>query len=807
MLILVSVPLLVAVVVSTFLLASELRRYTDAHRTAGMKDLISSMSALIHEQQKERGATSVFLSSGGQQFGPELSAQRNLTDQAASVVLSGIDLHGQVGGPEISAYLADVASVLSKRDGVRQLVDQLDIATPDALGHYTAHNATMLTTIVSIGYLSDSTRVAQKVASLEALLAAKEFSGIERAIGSGGFAAGAFDFQRLRLMERLITRQNDNLARFETIAEGGFKAAVAAIGKLDETQEIVRLRGVAFSSFETGDLQNVTAADYFGLTTVRIDAFKDVEDRLVADISASAKEIARSSLIVVLLLAGGVLFAAATAAWTTTYVVRNMTKEVRRISDAGDRLSQGDETAELPQDCPKELGRIVWSINSFKESVAAAKEREREELERKKKAKREAREEDQKLQEQERQRTEREAFEAKEQQERMQAYAAEVSAIVAACAQGDFTKKIDIAGKDGVFGEICRDLNTLVQAVDDGLSAAGGALERVANGDLTRPMQGHFNGAFADLQRNTNAMIGSLSALIGAIDGSTENLSTSSMELRDTSQGLSKQAEQNAASLEQTSAALEQLAANISQVNENVVEANNNATVAKDTAQESGTIASDAAQAMTKIAEASKEIAGVVTAINDISFQINLLALNAGVEAARAGDAGRGFSVVASEVRQLAQKAGEAATEIEEVISRSDVAVSEGVTKVQNTQRSFEKISESVIGISDRIEHVAHAISEQVTGIGEITSAVSQIDGNTQKQAASFEEVTAASALLSNEAEGLTRSISQFNTGAAPQAVEAAPHAQAARASHGGTHMAGAGNLALAADQEAWKEL
>jgi len=347
----------------------------------------------------------------------------------------------------------------------------------------------------------------------------------------------------------------------------------------------------------------------------------------------------------------------------------------------------------------------------------------------------------------------------------------EIKLVVDQAVAGDFSQRASTDFSERELAALAENVNTLVESVDHGLEVTGVALRRVADGDLTQLMQGEFTGAFKDLQDTTNDMIQSLEALIGDISDSTVNLASSSGELRDTSDALSKQAEQNAASLEETSAALEELTASIKQVSGNVTEANNSASIASDTAKSSSIVAADAADAMSHISEASKEIAKVVTVINDIAFQINLLALNAGVEAARAGEAGRGFSVVASEVRLLAQRAGEAATEIDAVIARSDHAVTEGVAKVSDAQESLERISESVVGISQHIGDISSAISEQVNGIGEINAAVSQIDSNTQKQAASFEEVTATGALLSNEAEGLKRSTARFKTNETPSGL------------------------------------
>ncbi|WP_158817560.1 methyl-accepting chemotaxis protein [Methylocapsa sp. S129] len=314
--------------------------------------------------------------------------------------------------------------------------------------------------------------------------------------------------------------------------------------------------------------------------------------------------------------------------------------------------------------------------------------------------------------------------------------------------------------------------------------SVGAGLSRLAAKDLTYRMSRDIPDAYRKLQMDFNAAISQLEEAMLGVVGSADAIHSGSQEISAATADLSRRTEQQAASLEETAATLDQVTATVRKAAESTIHARKVVATAQGDAQKSGEVIRKAVAAMGAIEKSSQQISQIIGVIDEIAFQTSLLALNAGVEAARAGDAGRGFAVVASEVRALAQRSAEAAKEIKGLISTSTTQVSHGVALVAETGSSLERIMAQVTEINNVVSEIAAGAKEQSTALEEVNSAINQMDQVTQQNAAMVEQSTAASYALAEETEQLSVLIGQFQVGGREeddpirrQLQEVAPHA------------------------------
>ena len=177
-----------------------------------------------------------------------------------------------------------------------------------------------------------------------------------------------------------------------------------------------------------------------------------------------------------------------------------------------------------------------------------------------------------------------------------------------------------------------------------------------------------------------------------------------------------------------------------------------------------GAIVADVVTTMDDINRQAKKIGEIIGVIDGIAFQTNILALNAAVEAARAGEQGRGFSVVASEVRSLAQRSGDAAREIRTLISSSVEQIDAGAGKVQAAGQTMGRIVGAIEKVAQTVDDISRAAAEQASGIAQVNQSVAEMDRSTQQNAAMVEQASAATESLRSQAAHLVRLLTRFRT-------------------------------------------
>jgi methyl-accepting chemotaxis protein len=324
----------------------------------------------------------------------------------------------------------------------------------------------------------------------------------------------------------------------------------------------------------------------------------------------------------------------------------------------------------------------------------------------------------------------------------------EIETLVAKIKAGALDSRIQLNAQEGFLKALGTGINQLTDVIECVFDDINRVIDAMAHGDLTGVIENEYRGVYGLCQANINNTLAKMNEFIGQIRSAANFIDESSLEISNGNKNLSHRVEQQAANLVETASSMDEFTGTVKSTADNAHEANLVVITAKQIAEKGGDVVHSAISAMQEINESSNKIAEIISVIDEIAFQTNLLALNASVEAARAGEQGRGFSVVATEVRNLAQRSADAAKQSSELIQASVQKVRTGSLYVNESGVAFNEIITSIGKVGEIVSQIAIASSEQSRGIGLVNSALGEMDEITQHNATLAEQAASGSLAL-----------------------------------------------------------
>lgn len=337
----------------------------------------------------------------------------------------------------------------------------------------------------------------------------------------------------------------------------------------------------------------------------------------------------------------------------------------------------------------------------------------------------------------------------------------EMSEIATQMSNGNLAINLRHHARDEL-GILADALRTMVCALQHYIGDITEKLGQMSHGDLRITVDLDYVGDFAVIKQEMEHIAAELNATLREIDTTADQVNSGAKMIADSSNHLSQGATEQASSVEELTASLDEVTTQTSQNANHAQAADTLTKQIKSDAETGNAQMMEMLHAMDEINLASDNISKIIKAIEDIAFQTNILSLNAGVEAARAGQHGRGFAVVAEEVRTLAAQASSASKETADLIEHSLLKVKAGTKIANETAGTLGKITADVSKASDLVNAIAIASNDQAAALEQINQGIVQVSQVVQGNATTSEEYAAASEELSSQADGLKESIRVF---------------------------------------------